>query len=80
MLLYKISEKEGKLWTYTDTNMTKALIDYAFINKKWNNSALNSEAYSSYEFVSSDHQIVTAKIRLSLRMHTARITTTAHND
>ena len=67
--------REGKLWTYTYANNTKALIDYIFINKKWNNSALNCLVYSSFEGVSSDHQIVTAKIRLSLPKNATRITT-----
>ena len=39
------------------------------INKKWRNSTLNREAYSSFIAVGSDHRIATAKIRLSLRMH-----------
>ena len=60
-------KREGKLWTYTYANNSKALIDYVFINKKWENSAMNCEVYSSFEGVSSDHRIVTAKIRLSLR-------------
>ena len=60
-------KREGKLWTYTYANNTKAQIDYVLINKKWKNSALNCEAYSSFEGVSTDHRIVTAKIRLSLR-------------
>ena len=60
-------KREGKLWTYTYVNNNKAQIDYVFINKKWKNSAMNCEAYSSFEGVSSDHRIVTAKIRLSLR-------------
>ena len=64
-------EREGKLWTYTYVNNTKAQIDYVFINKKWKNSAMNCEAYSSFEGVSSDHRIVTAKIRLSLRKKAA---------
>ena len=42
-------KREGKLRTYTSANNTKAQIDYIFINKKWNNSALNCEAYSSFE-------------------------------
>ena len=33
------------------------------MNKKWKNSAINCEAYSSFEGVSSDHRIFTAKIR-----------------
>ena len=43
---------------------------------KLNNRGLNCEAYSSFECVSSDHRIATAKIQLSLRRNTARTTTT----
>ena len=49
----KFQKREGKLWTYTNANNTKVQIDYGFINKKWNNSALNCEAYSSFKGVSS---------------------------
>ena len=63
----KFQKKEGKLWTYTAPNNAKAQMDYILINKKWINSALNCEAYSSFKGLSSDHRIVTAKIRLSLR-------------
>ena len=70
---------ERKLWTYTSANNTKAQIDYVLINKKWN-STLNCEAYSSFEGVSSDHQIFTAKIRLTLRKNATRNPTTIHYD
>ena len=73
-------KREGKLWTYTYVNNSKAQIDYVFINKKWKNSAMNCEAYSSFEGVSSDHRIVTAKIRLSLRKNATRTATTKHYD
>ena len=56
---------------------TKAHIDYLLVNKKWINSDENSVAYSSFQGVSSDHRIVTAKIRLSLpwnKIQTAKIT------
>ena len=50
----------------------------------WKNSvnatAINFEAYSSFEGVSSDHWIVTAKIRLSLRKNATRTVTTKHYD
>ena len=75
----KFQKRKGKLWTYTYANNTKAQIDYVFINKKWNNSALNCEAFSSFKGVSSDHRIVTAKIWSSLWRNTAR-TTTIHSD
>ena len=42
-------------------------LDYILINKKWINSVLNCKAYFSFERVSSDHRIVLAKIRLSVR-------------
>ena len=73
-------KREGKLWTYTYANNRKAQIDYVFINKKWKNSAMNCEVYSSFEGVSSDHRIVTAKIRLSLRKNPIRTATTKHYD
>ena len=39
-------KREGKLWTYTYANNSKAQIDYVFINRKCKNSAMNCEAYS----------------------------------
>ena len=66
-------KREGKLWPYPYAN-------YVFINKKWKNSAINCEAYSSFERVSSDHRIVTAKLRLSLRTNATRRATTKHYD
>ena len=71
-------KREGKLWTYT--NNSKAQIDYVLINKKWKNSAMNCEACSSFEGVSSDHWIVMAKIRLSLQKNAKRTATTKHYD
>ena len=71
-------KREGKLWTYTYANNTQ--IDYVLINKKWKNSAMNCEAYSSFGGVSTDHRIVTAKIRLSLRKNDKRTATTKHYD
>ena len=47
---------------------------------KWKNSALNCEAYSSFEGVTTDHLIVTAKIRLSLWKNAKRTATTKHYD
>ena len=41
---------------------------------------MNWEAYSSFEGVSSDHRIVTAKIRLSQRKNATRTATNKHYD
>ena len=73
-------KREGKLWTYTYANNSKAHIDYVFINRKGKNSAMNCEAYSSFEGVSSDHRIDTAKVRLSLRKNATRKATAKHYD
>ena len=60
-------KRKGKLWTYTSPREEKSQIDYILINNKWKNSGLNCEAYNTSCTVGSDHRIVTAKIRLSLR-------------
>ena len=75
-------KREGTLWTYTYANKSKSQIDCVFINRKWKNSAMNCKAYSSFEGVSSDHRIVTAKVRLSLRQKkkATRTATTKHYD
>ena len=41
---------------------------------------MNCEAYSSFEGVFSDHRIVTAKLRLTLRKNATRTATTKHYD
>ena len=74
---YKLSKKGGN---NSKANNSKAQIDYVFINRKWKNSAKNCEAYSSFEGVSSDHRIVTAKVGLSLRKNATRKATTKHYD
>ena len=73
---YKLSKKGGQSYA----NDSKEQIDYILINKKWKNSEMNCEGYSSFEGVSFDHRIVTAKIRLSLRKNAKRTATTKHYD
>ena len=41
---------------------------------------MNCKGYSSFEGVSSDHRIVTAKIQLGLRKNTTRTATAKHYD
>ena len=55
-------------------NSVKAQIDFILINKKWIN---NSNSFST---VSSDHRIVTASIRLSLRANKLKTSTTPRYD
>ena len=37
------------------------------INRKWKNSSKNCRAYESFESIASDHRIVSAHLKLSLR-------------
>ena len=57
----------GKRWSFEDPKGKQYLLDYILVNSKWKNSILNSEAYSTFASVGSDHRIITARIRLSLR-------------
>ena len=61
-------KKPGKLWTYiSDMSGSKTQVDFIMVNKKWKNSVKNCEAYSSFSSIGSDHRVVTAKLKLSLR-------------
>ena len=62
-------KRRGKLWTYQDrTTGIKRQLDYILVRRKWRNSVLNAEAYSTFSSVGSDHRVVGAKLRLSLRV------------
>ena len=65
----KFQKRPGKLWTITYANGAKGQIDYILVNRKWLNSVMNCEAYNSFESINSDHRIVSAQIRLSVRAH-----------
>ena len=61
-------KRRGKRWTFQDrTTGTLRQLDYILVRRKWRNSILNSEAYNTFCSVGSDHRVVSAKIRLSLR-------------
>ena len=46
---------------------TKTQFDFIMINKKWRNSVHDCEAYNTFSSMESDHRIVTAELKLSLR-------------
>ena len=60
-------KKIGKLWTYISPGGNKYQLDYILVRKKWRNSIKNAEAYNTFASVGSDHRMVSARIRLSLR-------------
>ena len=47
---------------------TKSQVDYILVNRKWRNSVKNVEAYNSFSSMGSDHRIVCARVKLSLRV------------
>ena len=62
-------KKCGKLWTYiSDMSGTKTQVDYILIRRKWKNSVKDCEAYNTFSSIGSDHRILTATIKLSLRI------------
>ena len=46
---------------------SKTQVDYILVNRKWKNSVKNCEAYNTFSSTGSDHRVLTAKIKLSLR-------------
>ena len=76
----KFQKNKSKLWTHTYANGCKAQLDYMLINQKWRNSAMNTEAYNTFEGVSSDHRIVTTSIRLSPRSNKVKSESTRRYD
>ncbi|XP_072023006.1 craniofacial development protein 2-like [Amphiura filiformis] len=60
-------KRNGKLWTYMSPTGSKYQLDYVLIRKKWKNSLLTAEAYSTFSSIGTDHRSVSARIRLSLR-------------
>ena len=76
----KFQRRPGQLWTHDSPNGTKAQLDYIIINKKWQNSAKNCRAFNSFITVGSDHRIVTAKVRLTLRANKKKSASTTRHD
>ena len=57
----------GQKWTHTAPNGAKTQLDYVIINRKWKNSGNDCRAYNTFEGERSDHRIIAANLRLSLR-------------
>ena len=43
-------------------------LDYILVRKKWRNSILNAETYSTFSSVGSDHRVVSMRVRLRFRV------------
>jgi exonuclease III len=64
----RFMKSKGQLWTFEYPNGDRAQLDYLIFRRKWQNSVRDSRAYSSFSSVGSDHRIISAKVKLSLRV------------
>ncbi|XP_072123388.1 uncharacterized protein [Mobula birostris] len=64
----QFKKRAGKLWTYENrASICRKQLDYILVRTKWRNCVINTEAYSTFNSVSSDHRVVSMQVRLSLR-------------
>ena len=56
-----------KLWTWRSPSGSLSQIDFCMYRKRWRNSILDCQAYSSSNPIGSDHKMVSTKVKLSLR-------------
>ena len=59
---------KGQLWTFEYTNGDRSQLDYLIFRKKWRNSIKDSRSYSTFSSVGSEHRVVSANLKLSLRV------------
>jgi len=65
---HKIQKRKGKLWTYiSDMSGRKSQVDYILITSKWKKSIKNIKTYNSFANFGSDHRLLLAWVKLSLR-------------
>ena len=59
---------KGQLWTFEYPKSGRAQLDYLIFRKKWRNSVKDSRSYSRFSSVGSDHRVISATLKLSLRV------------
>ena len=59
---------KGQLWTFEYPNGGRAQLDYLIFRKKWRNSVKDPRSYSTFSTVCSDHRVISATLKLSLRV------------
>ena len=59
---------KSQLWTFEYPKGDRAQLDYILFRKKWRNCEKDSRAYSTFSSVGSDHRVVSATLKLSLRV------------
>ena len=60
-------KSKNKLWTHRAPNGCLSQIDFILYRKRQQNSVSDCQAFSSSNLIGSDHRMVSAKVRLSVR-------------
>jgi hypothetical protein len=71
---HRFPQPKGRQWTWSHPSGSRAQIDHILIRAKWLNSLRNCRSYATVE-LDSDHRIVTATVKLSLRATKPKPTT-----
>ncbi|XP_029317080.1 craniofacial development protein 2-like [Cottoperca gobio] len=61
-------KRMGKRSGYRYATGMQRQLDYILVRRRWRNSILNAEPYSTFNSVGSDHRVVSMRVRLSLRV------------
>lgn len=64
----RFQKPKSRLWTHYSPTGYKSQLDYILIKKRWRNSIHDVRAYSSSNPIGSDHRILCARFKLSLRV------------
>ena len=67
---FRFPYPKGRVWTWEHPSGQRPQLDHIIINAKWLNSVRNCRAYWSVE-LDSDHRIVSALVKISLRIQGA---------
>ena len=57
----KFQKKKDELWTHPHPSAERAQFDHILINKKWKDSAMDSQSYNTMCSVQPDHRLCTTK-------------------
>ena len=64
----RFQKKKSRLWTFlSDGTQRKATLDYILIRKKWRNSIKDTTTSEALSSLGSDHRLLVAKVKLTLR-------------
>lgn len=76
---FRFLHPKGRVWTWQHPSGQRAQLDHIIINAKWLNSVRNCRAYGFVD-LESDHRIVSATVKISLRIQGANLVKCKRHD